>query len=197
MNSMIYILNIAGVFLIVVAVILQLPWRKWLEKKFGDNPLKARVYVTVGNKEFPANGELKKIGLKWLEYHYKWENKMRIVIVPKEYPVIYVAGSGRRKIRVMAGELTAVPCDGTNSVVFGQVEYETLVKSGIAVEVVNSLTGKKAVSWVILIVIVVIAVGGYMLFKNMNKSPEIPLPTANQSIPAFPEYPVVPQIEWR
>lgn len=197
MNSMLYILNIAGVFLIIIAVILQLPWRKYLEKKFGDNPLRARVYVMVGNKEFPVNGEFKKAVKDGLIYEYKWEKKSRSVVLPKDYPVIYVAGSGRRKIRVMAGQLVALPITGENPVIFGQIEYDTLTRSGIAVDVVNSLTGKKSVNWLIMIIIIAVAAGGYLIFKNMSKPASEPLPTANQSMPAFPEYPVVPQIEWR
>jgi hypothetical protein len=198
MNSVLMMLNIAGVFLIVIAVILQLPWRKWLYNKYGDNPLKARIYVAVGNKEFPVNGELKKANKDGLVYEYKWEKKLRAVALPKDYSVVFIAGTGRRKIRVIAGQLTASPMDGSNSETFGQTEYDTLIRSGIAVDVVNSLTGKKAVNWLIMIIIIAVAVGGYLVFKNMNKPAEIgPTPTSNQSMPIYPEYPIVPQIEWR
>jgi hypothetical protein len=187
MNSMLMYLNIAGVILIVVAIALQLPWQKWLGEKFGDNPLKARVYVTVGNKEFPVNGKFLKAENRCTKYEYKWQGKNRTVILPADYPVVYVAFTGRRKIRVIAGQLTAVPMDGTNSQTFGQPEYDTLTRSGIAVDVVNSLTGKKAVSWIMIIIIVVVAAASYFLYKNMNKpageQPGItPVPTANTII---------------
>lgn len=179
------------VVLFFLTIFLIVPWREIFEKMYGNNPLKAKVYVEAGEQINFSNGSYYGSTEQGVLYTYKYKGIRYCVHVPDNYPFRFVMG--RRKIRVEFGHADPSP-HGVNGKYSHKVEtleasalgesvntklpisgdaLEKILRARVGAELVSSVFGK-AVNWVMLVVVFACIVGGgFFIYKNMvaDKTP--------------------------
>ena len=160
---------------VVFGIIKMIPWRAVFEKHFGNNPQKARIFILIGEQEQPVNGNFVHADEDGYFYYYKWNKVFYQVFVPAKYPWRFL--HGRRRINVVAGQAEASPLGDEKYSGSGEA-LNTMIGSKIAIQLVRSVSGSKAVPWVIIIIVAVALIGGYFVMKNfMGKGEATPTPT--------------------
>jgi hypothetical protein len=173
-TTLIIVITIISLLLVTVGIIKMIPWRDLFEKYFGNNPEKARVFIEIGEEVKPVNGELSHAGINGDMYRYKYRKLIFTVDVPADYPYKFL--HGRRLIRVNYGEVVAKRFDEKTDGQGGAYDVDILLRSQIAVQLVKSVSGSKAIPWLIIGIAAVVLVAGYFVVKNMTGSNKVPVP---------------------
>lgn len=189
-----FLMAVIGFLFVFIGIIINLPWAKWLYSRFGDNPDKARVFLYDGvHKVKGVDGKKVKYKKYALSFMYKnYSKKLRTVVVPSGYPEIFI--QGKRWIWVEGGKLIAT-LPGYNPKIklknYDSDEFDTLVGSHLAVDIVNSVTGK-AIGWLMILLVAGACVAGFFLFRNFfgSEEPPIPVSTNQTQIITPPQYPI-------
>ena len=170
--GLVVVFNIIGGILLIVAILINVvDWRKLIEKRFINDPDKARVYVEAGEYVSPVNGRIQYSGTKGAMYEYSYGGLDLVVAVPVSYPYKFIRG--RRMIRVRLGEMTARGWAETQDSKDGVVSVSALVRSHLIVELVKSMTDKGKIGWLKWALIIGgVAVVGYFLYTNMSGANE-------------------------
>lgn len=182
--------------MIVIAGLMMVDWKKIAARWVAPDPAKARIYVRAGELSDPVNGKLYYPGVKGAIYTYKWKGIRQAVYVKANYPVVYLTTSGRRMIAVNAGDGIAmsyleskinmgksIPEKIENDlakkhsasaldwrdkpVTVNAGDLDAVIRSNIGAEIVGSIWGKKTVTIVGIILLVAVAVGGFLIVKNV------------------------------
>lgn len=119
---------IVGAIFFLGAMLALIDWRGIIEKKFGNDYTKCRVYVSVNRQSRAYNGNLVYGDDKGLLYLVKVEGTLVPVAIPKDYDGDFFRG--RLKILVDADNLEAKYWDGTSTLndVDGEAEYIQIKK---------------------------------------------------------------------
>jgi len=187
MSTLALVIVVMGSLLILVGILRMIDWYKVFQKYYGDNPIKARVYVEYGEKTDPVEGKLYGVLENSAIYEYTWAGVKQMVVVKHDYPWRFIYG--RRIIRVLPGKafsqpiknlgtqvLVAEPFDqGVSPDLGGARELDVTIRGQTQIELVKSIKGRKSVNFAVgMVVIVAVVVGVYFFWQNMNK--EEPLP---------------------
>jgi len=143
-----------------------IPWRDIFEKLYGNNPLKAKVYVESGEQIVVCNGEYTGDTPDGMLYYYKYKGLKGTVFVPWDYPYRYIYG--RRQIRVIWGHADASPLGGMTETRLPQVTtvmLNNILSARIGAELVKGIFGK-AVNWMMIIIIIGALIFGGIFFYN-------------------------------
>lgn len=169
------IILLLGVGLLLSAI----NWRGMFNKIYGNNPLRAKVYIEIGESIEYVNGVYSCAALNYAIYSYKYHGREYSVIVPDNYPYRYVVG--RRKIRVIFGQSTAAPLGGVNSsdIKMSGDTLNLILRSRIGSELVRSVFGKAINYMVVLVGVAVIGIAGYYVYTNVIK-PSMPSENVTQ-----------------
>ena len=183
---------ISIVVLFVLVIIRQIPWRDWAIKWVGNNPEHAQIYVHAGNTSRTVEGERIYIGTtkvdypegQLAEYHicsvylYKIAAKYSQVIFVDDdcYEFDYIRG--RRILGVTDGMLVPNPLGNqdatmTNKYREGLLDLSHLWESGVMVAALKSVKSTKVVSYMIYIVIGLIALAGLYYYMSGGQLPAI------------------------
>lgn len=166
--------------LFALLVITWIPWRDVFEKLWGNNPLRAKVYVEAGEQITICKGKYYTDTPKGLIYQYKYMKIKQAVLVGRNYPYRYILGC--RQIRVQAGQGTASPLGG-------MTEKECVVTAGTLNAVLEAHIGKELVTTIFgkainIMMIIIVAAGimliGYFMFKQFIAPGDIQPPVAEQ-----------------
>lgn len=155
------------VLFVVVVIAGWIDWRGLIEKHFGNDPSKARIYIESGEQVEAVNGKLLYIDSKGLIYGYKWRKQRLSVCVPNDYKYYFL--KGMRMIRVVAGYEAAAPWqEGEPLSKEGVFSVSALVYSHLLADLVKSVTVKKQVGLMWILIIGGIAVAGYFIYQFMT-----------------------------
>jgi len=182
MSQTIFIVIIAVMFLIIT--ITWIPWRDLFEKLYGNNPLRAKVYVEAGEQITFCNGSYMGSTETGVLYEYKYKTVKYTVYVPCEYPYKYILG--RRQIRVILGHADASPLAGESETqinISGDL-LDLILRARVGAEIVSAIFGKAINYMMIAIFVGILIFGGYFIYKNvLNKDTGQTPPTQSQNIP--------------
>lgn len=153
---------IFGVLLVIGLLMSLIDWRKIFERLFGNNPMKARVYVETDEQVEVMNGKMVYSGTKGMMYQYHWQKENCVVCVPFDYPYKYL--NGRRMIRVRCGEVSPRAWDGKPLASEGVFSVSALVYSHLVREAVMAMTSKKQTPWLWIMIISGVLLAGYILY---------------------------------
>ena len=164
--------------LVVIFVVVMLAgfvdWQKEFEKRWGNNPAKARIYIEADEQVVTVDGKMFYTGTKGVIYEYKWDKVDCVVCVPFDYPYKFIRG--KRMIRVVAGEASARYWDKQQLSVDGVYSVSALVRSHLVRELVKSMSGGSELNWKLwLLIIGGVLVGGFVIY-NMMVAPEVEPP---------------------
>lgn len=169
LGGMVGIMTIVFVVLLVASIIIaRIDWQRFFERRYGNNPDRARIYIESDENVMSVPGELIYSGAEGMVYGYKWLDVHCVVCVPENYPFKFL--HGRRMIRVRAGETTPRGWDETTLSPEGVFSVSALVRSHLVRELVLSMTGGGvSLGWLkwVLVIGVVVAVG-YLIFTQMG-----------------------------
>ena len=168
------------IFLLGVGLVLSaVNWRGVFNKVYGNNPLRAKVYIEIGESIEFVNGSYYGAAFNYAIYSYKFHGREYSVIVPDNYPYRYVVG--RRKIRVIFGQSTAAPLGGVNAsdIKMSGDTLNLVLRSRIGSELVRSVFGKAINYMVVLVGVAVIGIAGYYVYTNVIK-PSMPSENVTQ-----------------
>lgn len=177
---MTFFLYIMPFILFFLLVITWMPWRNIFEKLWGNNPLRAKIYVEAGEQITICKGRYYTDTPKGIIYQYKYMKMKQAVIVKFDYPYRYILGC--RQIRVQAGQGTASPL-GDMSVKQCVVTASTLnavLEAHIGKELVTTIFGKAVSIMMIIIIAGGIMLIGYFLFKQFIAPGDISPPVQEQ-----------------
>lgn len=183
MNVLMIILSV----MIILLIMTWIPFRSIFEHFYGNNPLKAKIYVAVGENEDICKGKYDHDSNHGWVYRYKWHGVYSTVVVPRSYPYVYVLGC--RKIRVMAGHATCAPLGGMPSEYWSLSgsQLDDVLRAHIGKDLANTIFGKAVNYMMILIVIGVALFGAYFLLKQSGVigGPSVPVQpdTPSQTVP--------------
>jgi hypothetical protein len=178
MTMLLVFTGCAFIFMIF-GLIMLIPWRNIIEKHFGNNPQKARVFILFGEQEFPTNGQWVHSDDEGYFYTYKWMKMDYQVFVPAVYPWRFL--HGRRRINVVAGQDTASSLGDEKFSGSGNA-LDAMIRSKIAVQLVQSVSGNKTIPWVIIAIAAVALIGGYFVVHNFMGKKTAVLPTTTPTI---------------
>lgn len=147
-------------------------WQKEFEKRWGNQPSKARIYIEADEQVVSLAGKMLYTGTKGVIYGYKWDKVECVVCVPFNYPYKFIRG--KRMIRVVAGEASARVWDETQLSKDGVFSVSALVQSHLVRELVKSMSGGGLVlNWKMWLLIAGgVAVAGYVVY-SMLIAPEV------------------------
>lgn len=157
-------IQLIGIVFLVAIVFAFVDWRGIIEKYFGNNPSKARVYLEYKNQI------IKSIKARYvyddeegLLYVYKFEGNICPVIVPNNYDGSFFRGS--LMIKVQLGDVVATNWH-RDSVEFGSRKLSMFVLGKFVDDLVKSYTTAGlgfSPKWIL--VIGGIAVVGFIVYK--------------------------------
>lgn len=166
-----------------IMVLINIPWRFMFERLWGNNPDKASVEVEYGDQVIPCKG--KKIANETTPavttYQYKCRGEMRTVMVEAKYPYRYIMG--RRQVRVIGENSEAAPLGDYKSPgtsVSGQM-LNIVLQANIGSSLVKSIFGKAISIMTILIILGILAFGGYYVYRNVLQPNQENAPAAQQA----------------
>ena len=181
---MIIIYSLIGVVLlgVIVSILRSVDWYSVFAGRYGNNPLKAKVYVKTANGELFYDGWYVGNDDKFFYYDYLIDKYRHTAIVPILWDTLYVRG--RRKICVDFGNEFAKPlvAGDVYQAMMGSETFSKAIDKRLALEMVKSVKSRKGISiglW--LVVIAVIGVGLFIWKPWQSKTvPEYPV-TQNQT----------------
>lgn len=171
---MIIVFTAVAFIVMAIGILMMIPWRSIIEKHFGNNPEKARIFILIGEQEQPVNGRFVHADAEGYIYYYRWNKVFYQVFVPAAYPWRFL--HGRRRINVVAGQDVASPLGSETYSGSGEA-LNTMIGSKIAIQLVRSVSGNKGMPWVIVIIAAVVLIGGYFVMKNFTGSKAAITPT--------------------
>lgn len=173
------IFGIFGILLIVIGLLTMVDWYKVFNRKWGDNPAKARVYVEYGEKIEPCEGKLYGVLEDCAIYQFTWNKTEHMVQVPHTYPWKFIRGY--RKIRYFPGNAWAQPLEGEScNYKGGSRELNVTIEGQTTIDMVKSVKGRKAVGIIgIIVIVAVVIVGGWFVYNNFIADNE-PTPIESQ-----------------
>lgn len=163
------LITITPIILLFVIILMWIPWRSLFFKMWGDKPDRAKIYVEYGEHVEVCKGYLLTESPKGLIYSYKVYGRNYSVLVPRNYPYRFIFGS--REIRVLFGDTVALPLVMAN----GQPAklpdvsprlLDSVLKSHIGRDLVNTVFGKAVSLFMIFVILAILTVGGYYVYRN-------------------------------
>ena len=203
-----YIMLAIAVLLLVGAIVRSIDWRALAIKWVGNNPQHAQIYLKAGSNVKTIQGERGHVSADVQEYKYNSRNEngkkiKQIVIIPVNYPYEYIRG--RRIIGIMDGLLVSSPLgfmdqESLSKYRESEADISAFTESKTLVQLVRSIKSSKPVNWMMILVIIGVAVVGYLWYQNNQKKQDNsvgPVPTANNTLiqpvkPAGTEIIVIP-----
>jgi len=172
------------IVLVLIMTVTWIPWRNVFISIWGNNPLKAKIYIESGEQIDICNGKYAGDTKDGLLYEYKYKKLSAVVFVPFRYPYRYIFG--RRKVRVIWGQAHAAPLGGMtqSSVGMTGVTLDNILRARIGAELVKSVFGKAINYMLIMIIIGAFIIGGIFMYNKYIKSPEVSEPAPAQGTPA-------------
>ncbi len=180
------VLGIA-IFGIILGIIRQIDWYGIFAKRWGNNPMRARVYIHFGRDVVFEDGEYSYVDHKYVFYTYRYRKENYAVAIPQADLDQYSYIRGRLMIHVNFGEgvtvlqtdipgnsgkdLTAVvgspeyPERKKGVAAIGAVELNASLKSKTGVELVNSIGSRNTFKLTTILLIVAIVAGAVIFFK--------------------------------
>lgn len=170
---------------IVISIIRTVDWYNVFYKRYGNDPNKAKVYVDFGDNELFYDGWFVFNDEKFYYYAYDIGHRHYTAIVPAGWKEVFIRG--RRKISVDFGIEMAKPLitDDRIPALMGAELLNKSMQKYLAVAMVNSLESRKGIKIGIFVLIIVVVIGGFLIYRNMNKSEPVtpPAVTQNQTQP--------------
>jgi len=166
---------------IIVSIMRSIDWYSFFYKRFGNDPNKAKVYVDFGDNELFYDGWYVFNDDKFYYYAYDIGARHFTAVVPAGWKEIYVRG--RRKLCVDFGQEFAKPLTGDDKIpaLMGADLLNKSMKKYLAVAMVNSLESRKGFKIGIFVLIVVVAIGGFLIYRNMKKPAPVTPPPVTQN----------------
>jgi len=159
----------------IIAVVVD--WRKMLREHYANNPEKAVIYIKCGSDVVKMKGKRIYPSDDGDLYVYRRAGKRAVVAVPFEYPYEFI--EGRRMIGVLDGEATASPFNIGDVRGEGVCDVSGLVLGNTLVKLIEALTGKGQPPWLWIVVVVGVALVGYVVyqfFMGGAVAPVVPVP---------------------
>jgi hypothetical protein len=182
----VYIIFGIAILLMVIGVLRMLDWYAIFNRFYGNNPHKGKIYVDFGENEQYCDGELVGSDDRFLFYNYQMGNREFTVAVPYQYQYIFVRG--RRKICVDYGNEFAKPityADARVSIALqpqnGASVLNASIKKKLAVDMVNSVESRKGIKLSLIIILLAVAIGGFIIYRTMIQKPETNQPVENNN----------------
>lgn len=175
------------ILLTIGAIIRQIDWRGHAVRWVGNNPARSQHYIEAGDTVHTVEGRRILMAGEGMTYTYDDEKVKYIVDIPKTYPYKYIRG--RRIIGQSDGELVANPLgyfrpEQLVKIEEGLTETSALAEGAVVVAAIKSVKSNKAKSMMIWFLIAVIAVGGFIWYRNNNKPIEVPSTNVTQNMTA-------------
>ena len=154
------------------AVIRNIDWRGNATRWVGNNPSRSQHYIEAGDTVHTIAGNRILMSAEGMVYTYDDEKVKYVVDIPKTYPYKYIRG--RRIIGQSDGELVANPLgffrrEQLAMIQEGLTETSALAEGSVVVAAIKSVKSNKAKNMLIYLLIAVIAVGGYIYYRNTQK----------------------------
>src|SRR4030042_5037590 len=92
---------IGFVIVLIAAILTNIDWYKLFYRKWGNDPMKAKVYVDYGENEMFYDGYYLYVDNYAIYYEYYIDKARYVVRVPIAWEWVFV--SGRRKVLVDCG----------------------------------------------------------------------------------------------
>jgi hypothetical protein len=188
-----YIMLAIAVLLLIGAIVRSIDWRAIALKWVGNNPQHAQIYIKAGGNVKTIQGERGHVSGVDQEYIYEGRDKdgkkqKAIVIIPVGYPYEYIRG--RRIIGIMDGLLVPSPLgfmDQESLAKYREAEADisAFTESKTLVQLVRSIKSSKPVNWMMILIIIGVAVVGYLWYQNNQEkqdNPVVPAVTANNTL---------------
>jgi len=167
---------VIGVLFLVGLVLAFIPWRKILDKQFGNDVAKGFIDLESGSQVRRYNAALCYEDEQGMIYKYKIDNNLAVVVVPLEYKDRYYRG--RRLIRAVDGKVEAVPWGEGESVGMPSMDVAILTLGKFANDLGGAFTvaNKLNAKWLLVIGgIALLGFVGYKLFFSPGDA-GVPVP---------------------
>jgi len=184
--SMWIIIAIAGIG-IIFGIIRQIDWYQIFSKKWGNSPLRAKIYIHFGRDVVFEDGEYVYVDEKYIFYTYDYHKEKYAVAVKQDQFDEFSNIRGRVMIHVKFGEgVTALKTDLTNKAgkeiiasvgspelparqpgvaTIGAVELNSSVKSKVTSELVNSIGNRGGIKFMAIVMIIAVVAGAIIFYK--------------------------------
>lgn len=176
-------------FLILLLIANRIPWRDWAIKWVKYNPQKGVIYIKTGmyvtkyfSKRFYEADEGQ------MYYYDQGKIKEQVVIIPKQYPHIDIAGY--RMIGLEDGHLVANPLGFFDPVQMakyreGKTDISALARGNNMIMAMHSVKSHKTSDILKWALVAIIVVGAYLGYQHFIAKPAVQTsPTANMTSPA-------------
>jgi hypothetical protein len=182
---------VIGMLLIFAGVVNLVPWRKILEHYIANNPLKALVYIEIGDAENCetecVHGQFVYSNEQGAFYAYTWRGGELVISVKSGYGYKWL--HGRRCLRLASpGDAWASPWTKATipeGVQKSGYDLNAIYKGHVGVELVKSIySNKKGISWFMILVIIVGLGIGYYFYQQQQKAVVPPVKTPAPVVPA-------------
>lgn len=164
----IILLRIIMILLGLLLILTWIPWRDVFEKFFGNNALKAKIYVEAGEQVKLCKGRYYCDDKQGTLYKYKVFGVSSVVIVPEDYPYKYLMGS--RMIRVIIGHTMASSWNAdikANKILTGSM-LNDILDAHMGTEMARTIYGKALNIMSIVIIIGILIFAGYFIYRNVQ-----------------------------
>lgn len=183
---MIIIYSCIGVVLlgVIISILRSVDWYSVFASRYGNNPLKAKVYVDYGQNEVFYDGWYIGSDDKWFFYEYVIEKRLHTVLVPVTWLPNFTFVRGRVKICVDFGNEYAKPLVAGDMYPssMGSETLNTMIDKRLALEMAKSIKSRKGMNIGLFIIVAVVVVGGFLFWRSQSSKPaEIP-PSINPPI---------------
>lgn len=174
------IMLICGCFFLFMALLRWIDWYKVFKHFYGNNPLKAKIYLKIGETEEVIEGKYSYVDDKYIFYSYDFGKRGHTVAVSLNYPYIYVFG--KRKILVDFGKGVAKPLSGIVKTTIGSETLNDSVNGALATKVVNSIQSRGfKVQFQHILLIIAVLIGAFLFYRHYQEQ-------ESSKVPAGPGY---------
>jgi hypothetical protein len=181
------IMLVVSVLLLIGAVIRNIDWRSHAVKWVGNNPVKSQHYIAAGDTVHTVEGHRILMAGEGQTYVYEdTDGETYICDVTKEYPYKYIRG--RRIIGQSDGELVSDPLgffrhEQLEQINEGLTEISKLAEGSVLIAAIHSIKSNKTKTAIMTWILVgVIAVGGFLYWRNSQKPVEVNTANITQEV---------------
>jgi hypothetical protein len=172
---------------IILGIIRQIDWYEVFSKKWGNNPMRGRVYIHFGRDVVFEDADYSYVDDAYIFYTYIFRKEKYAVAIKQEQMDEYYYIRGRIMIHLKFGEgVTVLKTELTNKADqeieaaigspeiperqpdiarIGAVELNASLKSKTAVELVNTIGNRSGMKFMTILIILAVVAGAVIFYK--------------------------------